>query len=392
MTDAQFPCPECGEHLAGSQRGRWVAGLQGIRRDRGCKRGHVYPTVERIVPRDFLRNTRIVAVSGTRPYSTDQLQSDLSLKLAPVLSKETRNAVVDRVEIQLVQDWGGRRAPKVLQASTVSRTVVGVLRDFADERQLSKRVADALRRSHVLYALSQESLEFSEASKHSGVSLRGDGFKALPEILDWLVDQYPRLKEAAARRATPHYTGAPRTDRWHTLRGDAAPRPTTLLRRVVTEHHTVLNLTEHELEAHQARTENWEAFPFDYQIYARSVRRAFAGRPNYDHLARYSAQWVLFALAGQDTVRVSDLVAMTTQCLRRVDAVASLRWAVIAKNLTPAALVTEILGMLEWPAPRLTFESDAAADMRTTNQMVPGEQTETQGLHVVTVLDETDAP
>ncbi|WP_299928920.1 hypothetical protein [uncultured Nocardioides sp.] len=309
-------------------------------------------------------------------YSTDQLQSDLSLKLGPVLSKQTRNAVVERVELRLVMEWRQRRAPKHLPGSLLSQTVVSVLRDYSDERELTKGVADSLRRSHVLYALSQEALEFKQSTDRNPVELSGDGFDALPGILEWLVEWYPRLGSGSTRHRTPHYTGEPRTDRWHTLRGDAGPMPKTLLRRVITDHHTVLvrddTVDGANIEVRLEPVERWDPIPFDNDIYVRSVSRAFAGRPNYEHLTRYSTQWVYFALAGQDTVRVSDLVAMTTQCLRRVDAVASLRWAIIAKNLTPAALVAEIQGMLEWPAPRLKFESDAAADMRTSQQMLPG--------------------
>lgn len=374
MTDSRFACPECGGHLSSSQRGRWVDDLQGFRRDRTCSNGHEYPTIERIVPREFLRRTRIVGATGVRQYSTDQLQSDLSLKLAPVLSKATRNAVVDRVEAKLVRDWKSRRAPKELDAAVVSEAVVDVLKEFAGERHLSKHVADALRRSHVLYALSQESLAFSTDDTPS-VSLGGDGFDALPGILDWLVDQYPASRNAR-RQLTPHYMGA-RIDRWHTLRGDAAPLPRTLLRRVLRDRRQS-TADEHGHADRVSLSEEWVAIDFDYSIYLRSVRRAFAGRADYEHSARYSAQWVLFALAGQDTVRVSDLVSMTTQCLRRVDAVASLRWAVVAKNLTPAALINEVLGMLEWPAPRLVFTADVAADMRTSEQMLPARSSTTE--------------
>jgi transcriptional regulator NrdR family protein len=372
VSDSLFGCPECGEHLGAPERGRWVDDLQGFRRDRVCPKGHTYPTVERIEPRAFLSKTRIVAAAGTKPYSTDQLQSDLSLKLGPVLGKNTRNLVVARVETRLMQDWRNRRAPKALPGALLSQTVVSVLRDFAEERQLSKQVADALRRSHVLYALSQETIEFPESSQREPVPLSGDGFGALPHILAWLAAWYPRLQDAAAKKVRPHYTGDPREDRWHTLRRDAAPRPRILLRKVIAENHTVLKEQDGEgLQARQDRIERWEPITFSEDTYLRSVSRAFAGRPDFEHLTRYSTQWVYFALAGQDTVRVSDLVAMTTQCLRRVDAVASIRWAIIAKNLTPASLVTEILGMIEWPAPRLIFVSDAAADMRTSTQMQP---------------------
>lgn len=336
--------------------------------------GHPYPTVERVLPGEFLRTTRVRAAQGVRPYSTNQLQSDLSLKLAPVLSKETRNLVVQRVELALVAGRNGRRAPKEMDGAQISQTVVRVLRSFSQERELSKRVGDALRRAHVLYALSQESLLFTD-TKRAPVSLTGDGFAALPGVLDWLVDQYPRQTGTdAARRLTPHYADEIRVDAWHTLRSDAAPKPTTLLRRVVVQQRTVVIFGAdggQQLEGSNDRIEEWETLPFDEDIYLRSVRRAFAGRPDYDHLAKYSAQWVMFALAGQDIVRVSDLVAMTTQCLRRVDAIASLRWAVIAKNLTPAGLVPEVQGMLEWPAPRLRFTSSAAADMRMTDQISP---------------------
>lgn len=379
MTDSRLPCPECGAHLIAPQRARWVEELQGLRRDRKCANGHSYPTIERIPPRDFLRATMVVGATRSRPYSTNLLQSDLSLKLAPVLSKETRNAVVDRVEKKLVMDFKSRRPRKELGADVISSTVVQVLKEFARERNLSKRVADALRRAHVLYALSQESLEFTPDDREP-VSLRGDGFDALPSIMSWLVNQYPQGGDISRQPPTPHHSSS-RTDTWHTLRVDAAPRPTTLLRRTIAAERDVVvtQVGEVRVEPKPKMVEEWQAFPFEYRVYLRSVQRAFAGRDNYEHLTRYSAQWVLFALAGQDTVRVSDLVATTTQCLRRVDAIASLRWAIIAKNLTPAALVNEIRGMVEWPAPRLLFDPDAAADMRTSHQMLPERATRDRG-------------
>ena len=181
MSDAKYPCPDCGEHLSAAQRPRWVDDLQGGRRDRTCVNGHTYPTVERITPREFLRTTRVRAGQRTRTYSTDQLQSDLSLKLAPVLSKDTPNQVVGRVEMSIVRERNGRRAPKEIDASQISQTVVRVLKDFSGERQLSKRVADALRRAHVLFALSQGELEVTD-TRRDPVLLGGDGFEALPGI------------------------------------------------------------------------------------------------------------------------------------------------------------------------------------------------------------------
>jgi transcriptional regulator NrdR family protein len=405
--DSKFPCPVCQERLVaekikrpasaeaesdgdGSVRGNhrpWWAGKDyGRKRRLECDKGHKFSTVERIRPLEYLEAT--VTFTGRPnpgPYSRGRLHSELSLKLGTVLDKQLRNEVVFRVEHLLMIQGENRRTLKTRPATDIADAVITVLRNYSKERDLAQAVADSLRKAHVLYALSQEELNFTHSGRTQ--SLKGDGFEGLKGVLDWLSDQYRSL--GPWDEVKSHNIGK-RRDEWHTLRADAAPMPKTLLKRLARERQIVVFGPDGggapTVTSTDEVTVEWVREEFELRIYDRALRRVFAGRPNEELNVTYTAQWVLFALAGQNTIRASDLVAMTTQCLRRVDAIAYLRWAIIAKNLTPVALTEEIVGMLEWPAPRLSFAPDAAAEMRQSLQLQPIRPDEDSAAELTSVM------
>lgn len=68
---------------------------------------------------------------------------------------------------------------------------------------------------------------------------------------------------------------------------------------------------------------------------------------------------------GQRVVLTEQLAASVLECLRRVDDIAYLRWASIAKRMNSVRdFRDEALGLIEQPSPQLAFDPDALRRIR----------------------------
>lgn len=148
-------------------------------------------------------------------------------------------------------------------------------------------------------------------------------------FLNWLAENAGRPDVAQGLPAAAHRP----SDRWYPS-GPPPTVPVTVIKRRDGDHQ-----------------------PFNEARFAESVRQVFQGRNDPDVRSSLVAQWVLWGLAGQETVLSAQLAIGVMHCLRRVDDIAYLRWASVAKNIDLMGdLVSEAEALLRYPSPRLIFD------------------------------------
>ena len=97
---------------------------------------------------------------------------------------------------------------------------------------------------------------------------------------------------------------------------------------------------------------------FGHDQFVASIRRAMIGRPHADRLSDCVARCVLDDLSGQREVLSAQLAAGVLSVLRRVDDIAYLRWAAVAKAMTSVTdFRDEAVALLTHPSPRLDFRT-----------------------------------
>lgn len=198
------------------------------------------------------------------------------------------------------------------------------LRGWITDRDISETVERHLRSgksrvAHVLYALS-----FRGRADRKGRR----GWLSVEDFLKWLysAENYPDLRLPAPERQV-----TPSVDRWYPSFKAAAPA------RVIKKSGQVKPFSKHQFTI--------------------SIRKAMLGRPNADESAELIAEWVLLGLRGQQQVHTAQLAVNVLDCLRRVDDVAYLRWAAMAKHMTTVTEVRdEAQGLLIHPSSRLVFD------------------------------------
>lgn len=96
--------------------------------------------------------------------------------------------------------------------------------------------------------------------------------------------------------------------------------------------------------------------PFVYDQFQRSIAIAMRGRPRSQSDSVQIAKWTLIHLEGQRRISTSQLSAGVTSALRRVDDVAYLRWATVAKGLdSVSAIADEAEDLIAYPSIGLRF-------------------------------------
>lgn len=99
---------------------------------------------------------------------------------------------------------------------------------------------------------------------------------------------------------------------------------------------------------------------FGTDQFVNSIGMALVGRHELKVRAALVAAWVLMTLGGQRRVLTSQLSAAVTATLRRVDDIAYLRWATIAKKFTSVReIANEAHDLVVAPSVRLVFDSRA---------------------------------
>jgi len=281
-------------------------------------------------------------------YERERLERDLNFTLRDTLSPDEQFGIVNAAEANLTQmvhelrRKGVRGRTVRLRGDLVAQAVDRALQSAAHSPASSLDRRRAYRQAHVLYRLAR-----------GGVDGYAEQFVDAQDVMRWLEGAYPRTVHLET--TAPQYRRVDVT-RWHPLRSDAAPEPQRVIRRS---------------GSIRGGTDDLERVAFSYRRYARKVRRAFAGREAANTTAHWVTQWVLWSLSGQTVVRTSDLAALTTQTIRRVDPIAYLRWVIPIKDLDLDEIWSEANGLVVWPSPKLVFEPEAMADPRRDDDALP---------------------
>lgn len=364
MAGPSILCPVCGAGTrSGGGGGSYSTKERGNKRTRTCasKPPHIFTTIERPNLEDLLEHTEVADADAVHAFDRARLLKDLHYTVGDVLSSGARRAVADRVEGLLAAHLppatprdSSLPAGVTARVSTalVQEAVSEALRARADDFGASDAYRRNYRRAHVMWVLARGTAK----GRLSGV----------PDVLTWLKTTYGREADRRGRgfRVERHYQTVV-TDMWHPLRVDAAPEPKSIVFLLLRELPPTLDSSAPRVRyEHQRR-------PFERERLLTSVRHALAGRDDHSRVANLVVQWVLWSLGGQPVVRSADLGSQVSQCLRRVDEIAYLRWCVKVKDLDVSDVWDEALGMLSWPSPRLEFHPEAAQDPRRGERGMP---------------------
>lgn len=305
---------------------RAPGGLTTTVRSRICKSvpPHRFKTVERAV--SLTIHEVLVRRSGDRqlaegPFDTQRLCRDVSNGVLKRLDEDQVHDVVRRALADLEATLASKVHPLAPDEALARPGYVHAIMDtdigHAVERRLRSRVN---RLPHVLYALST----FGRSNRQGR-----RGFVDARGVLSWMAhpDNYPDLgvhplPEKLELEAV----------RWRPLHSHFVP-PKFVIKR-----------------DHIRRRQ------FGNEQFVASVRRAMIGRPNAEKVTERVAHCVLEELSGQREVLSSQLAAGVLSVLRRVDDIAYLRWAAVAKGMTSVTdFRDEAVSLLTHPGPRLDF-------------------------------------
>lgn len=359
-----MPCPICGADAPLGRSGpSYTSKSRGIRRTRICTRdgGHSFSTIERLEAGNLLDACEVSIGEVCVPYDRARLLADLNYTVGDILNAADRRAVMNGAQALL----GAKLPPNVgrtpglppgvlarLTPSDIQQAVIGALRSRARDAGAPDASRRKFRRAHMMYVLAR--------GDHDGP------FDGVRQVLEWLQRDYRAQADVngGGFRVPRHYAHVA-VEEWMPLRVDAAPVPEDVVFLVHREIPPRGDDTEARLAYEHRRVR------FSEDRLSTSVRHALAGRPDHSRIARLVVQWTLWSLGGQKVVRSADLASQVTQCLRRVDEVAFLRWSIKVKDLDTADVWQEAIGLLVWPSPRLVFSADAARDPRRSNGRMP---------------------
>lgn len=312
-------CPVCAregrEGVLEVKSTRKDFGSAKVRRRRVCANNprHRMDTVEHPlhVP---LSTIRVRRPNGEmHAFNKQHLRDDVQRGVLKRLTRVEVADVVEEVCAELQEELVERDAPDTDNPDT-ERTI--------DDLEIRSHVVARLRRiekrdAHVLYVLS-----FRGRVDSRPVS----GFHTAEDFLRWLYGEYPDLGRPFPRHP-------PRAEeRWYPPRG-FSPEPKRVLKRDGTYRD------------------------FGRDQFRDSIHKALVGKEQSSRVARLVTERVLWAMAGQDVVLSSQLASEVMHCLRRVDDIAYLRYASVAKRFRSVReFADEANGLLECPSPYLTFD------------------------------------
>jgi transcriptional regulator NrdR family protein len=330
-------CPKC---AAAGELSRLIvrdtrqdATVLRINRRRVCEQNkdHVYETIEHLgelrldqqLERLGVRRSSDHVITGA--FSKTRLAEDIRVGVLHRLPEPRVQAVVNDVIAEVEANL-----PHLQKASPdteAGKLFVGVIDDvdLVDivERRLGREAHDTVR---ALYRLAKRPFKTTRDAR---------------AFLVWLCDEGAYRREDITDRAD---NGA--AQKWYPP-GIPLPQPTW-----------VLDATDYASPFDLKRSQ------FDLGRVERSVARLFEGRNNSRINSSCTVHWVLWELAGQETVLRTQLAVGVGQCVRRVDDIAYLRWAGVAKDVNDmAGLVSEAEALLRYPSRRLSFTREAMPEI-----------------------------
>ena len=313
---------------------------RGRRRRRCLACEYRFDTVER--PLEAYDLSRVLVGGDPRrppsPFSAGRLRDDLSRAVLRLLPPQRVEEIARQVTADL--DRGLRDHARDLSEAEQEQfpgyllaVPEDVIRDLTESALRPRN-----RMAHVMYALVTRGRE----------DVRGRrGFADADAVLDWLHQpgNYANLRPLAIERRSD--VGE---DVW--APPARADRPDLVIKRARGETKGPVDRVTRQ---------------FSYPTFGGSIERALAGRARSEHRAAMVAEWVLWGLQGQRVVLTSQLSVGVMDCLRRLDDIAYLRWAVVAKNITSVTdLHQEAVALLTHPSPRLRFDPDWVPRPRPT--------------------------
>lgn len=336
---AVVSCPKCG------QESQVEKNLGRGRRRRRCTACALrFDTVERPVAREGLGQV-LISSDPTRPpspFSTQRLREDLSRAVLRLLSPAQIDRISGQVTRELEQSLPehARDLTDEEQAAFPDHTLA--ISDLVIRDHIERALRPRERMAHVMYALATRGRENVR---------RRRGFADAQAVLDWLYEpgNYPTLRPASPPTASHEAI----EDFW--TPPSAAIRPQIVIKRARGD-------TKERSERATPR--------FSFETFTGSIEKALAGRTRSEFRAEMIAEWVLWGLMGQRAVLTSQLSVGVMDALRRVDDVAYLRWAVVAKNIPSVAeFHEEALELIHHPSPRLRFDPDRTPRPRPTQTL-----------------------
>lgn len=298
-----------------------------IVRRRVCKANseHIFETEERPawagLGRVLVYRQDGLGAGSSTPFNRDRLISDLLKTLHKRITPGDAQTVVDSA-IQAIEAKLPQFTAEIEGVHSLVRpagsTYIGAIRDSRISEEVNRQLAnggDPV--AHVLYALG--TIGRADRSGRTGWYSAGD-------VLAWLRDQHPGLpdQQPRTRSSYPVETWRP---------PQALPAlPMHVIRK-------------------DGRRETFSLTDFE-----RSVQLALLGRPAPERTAQGVVRWVLSGIAGQRDVLSVQLSMSVMECLRRVDEIAYIRWAIVLKGYTDITdVVHEANGIIEGPSPVLRF-------------------------------------
>lgn len=333
-------CSTCGEDTQ-VKRSRLAENGTAVARLRVCGKGHRFDTLERrrahglsevLVRRSGDR--RLAEGAFDRVRLLGDVRNGVLKRLGPAETLDAVNAAVGVLEVRLPTLLQPLSEEELAQRPGVAGAILDT--DITDAVESELRHASA-RMAHVLYALYVRGRADRKGRR---------GWRSSVDVLGWLFEDanYPDL--AAPVPASPDVP----VDEWRPPA--PAPTPDTVVKRAARAADP-----DRPADAPAGRsTRRFRADQFE-----RSIKRAMLGRAgDVEWTSHCIAQWVLWGVAGQREVHTGQLAFGVLDCLRRVDDVAYLRWASIAKDIeSVTAFRDEALSLITHPSPRLRFGKPA---------------------------------
>lgn len=194
-----------------------------------------------------------------------------------------------------------------LQAVIDDMTIADIVED--------EMTASSLRMQRVLYALSIRGRRDREGRT---------GWTDAAAVLEWINKAFPKLQAEIPPRRLPQ-----RTIEWSLLKS--------------------LEFPDHVVK----KDGRGAPSTFHYDQFLKGIGKACIGRRDHVQMSEQIARRVLSDLAGQKTVRSSQLAVGVLDSLRQVDDIAYLRWATILKKIrTVTEFAREATELVSHPSPR----------------------------------------